>query len=114
MKFICEHDKVYPLLQEWAGESQLISASFFFWRIGSTEQKSLQGLIRGLLFAIVQQEPIIAKLLFPRLWETNNPKRRPLRLSDREISQAFDKMTAAGDLIAKYRMCFFVDGLDEL
>lgn len=117
MKFICEHEQVGPLLREWGGSRETISATFFFWRIGSVNEKSLGGLIRGLLFAVIQQEPDLAQLLFPRFWNSTaqNPSfPQSIYLTDREISSAFDKMTQNDALLEKFRMCFFVDGLDEL
>jgi len=120
MKFLCEHGKVEPLLQEWAGARGLLTASFFLWKIGSADQNSLRGLIRGLLFAVIQQEPDLARLLFPRLWNKFESKekrqwRQPAAsLADREISGAFDNITENETFLAKYRMCIFIDGLDEL
>jgi hypothetical protein len=117
MKFICEHEEVVPLLREWGGSREVISAKFFFWRIGSVDEKSLGGLIRGLLFATIQQEPDLAQLLFPRFWksDTRSLGFSPfIDLTDREISNAFNEMTQNDALLEKFRMCFFVDGLDEL
>jgi hypothetical protein len=69
MTFICEHRKTKALLRQWAGSRDMITVNFFFWKIGSVDQKSLSGLVRGLLFAVIQQEPDLARLLFPRAWE---------------------------------------------
>jgi hypothetical protein len=66
MKFICEQDSKMALLKEWAGDKKLIDSQFFFWRIGSREEKSLGGLIRGLISSIIQQNPHLARVLFPR------------------------------------------------
>ncbi|KAH6640347.1 hypothetical protein F5144DRAFT_589840 [Chaetomium tenue] len=92
MKHICEHDETRQILREWAGEKRLITWQFFFWRPGTPEQKSLRGLIRGLLWGIIRQEPQLAKLLFPRLWlPTKLPesgRSQFIDLSDKDIDEA--------------------------
>lgn len=116
MKYICEHDEVEGLLNEWGGDRKVICAQFFFWRVGSVDERSLSGLVRGLLFAVIQQEPDLAHRLFPGLWKSGNQNSGTssfIKLKDRDISDAFDKMVQSKLLLEKFRICFFVDGLDE-
>lgn len=117
MKFICEHDSKMTLLKEWAGDKKLIDSQFFFWRIGSREEKSLGGLIRGLISSIIQQNPHLARVLFPRLWDPKDPQSSPItarmELGDKEVLRAFDRLTQERLVSEQYRICFFIDGLDE-
>lgn len=118
MKFICETHSKDQLLGEWADEKTLICSQFFFWRIGSAEERSLRGLIRGLLSGIIQNDPSLTKILFSNSWGSNYGHQamslaRPLKLSDKEISAAFDMLIHDQSLIDKYCICFFIDGLDE-
>ncbi|EAQ85322.1 hypothetical protein CHGG_09336 [Chaetomium globosum CBS 148.51] len=92
MKHICEHRETRQILREWAGEKRLITWQFFFWRPGTPEQKSLRGLIRGLLWGIIRQEPQLAKLLFPRLWPSTefpeSGRSQFIDLSDKDVDEA--------------------------
>jgi hypothetical protein len=51
MKYIHENEATYVALKRWAGTATLVTASFFFWNIGSPLQKSQPGLIRSLFSA---------------------------------------------------------------
>jgi len=117
MKFICEHNSKMTLLEEWAGDKKLIHSQFFFWRIGSREEKSLGGLIRGLISSIIQQSPHLARVLFPRFWDLKDPQSSPItarmELGDKEVLGAFDRLTRERLVGEQYRICFFIDGLDE-
>lgn len=113
MKHICEHRETREILREWAGDKKLITWQFFFWRPGTPEQKSLRGLIRGLLWGIIRQEPQLAKLLFPRLWLSESGHSQFIDLSDRDVDEALGLLVKGGEVLDEYHFCFFIDGLDE-
>lgn len=125
MKFLCvDNDKTTDLLQAWAEsqEKELIFCQFFFWRITSiVQQKTLSGLIRALLHGVLFQVPELAPRLFPKRWNQQRPKTRQstledrsrLELGSREISVAFENLMKDVDVFERYRLCFFIDGLDE-
>ncbi|KAK0664531.1 hypothetical protein QBC41DRAFT_376297 [Cercophora samala] len=116
MKFICKHKQVDNLLEEWAGPRELLSVKFFFWKVGALEQRSLFGLIQGLLFAVIEKAPTLAKTLFSEVWQPNRSRlagSSPLNLTDQEITAALEKLTKDRTLLERYRICIFVDGLDE-
>jgi len=117
MKSLCEHQESERLLQIWRGDKQLIFSKFFFWRMGSTEEKSLQGLVRGLLWGVIQEMPELAKSLFPKYWELKASQRlrfnRTIVLTDTETLGAFNALIHNRSLFDTHRICFFVDGLDE-
>jgi len=67
MKYLCRHKETKSLLEEWAGDRQLLFAKFFFWRIGiSQEQKSLKGLVCNLLYEVPNKIPSLMRILFPQ------------------------------------------------
>ena len=113
MKHICEHRETREILREWAGEKKLITSQFFFWRPGTHEQKSLRGLICGLLWGIIRQEPQLAKLLFPRLWLSESSRSQSIDLSDGDVDEALGLLVKGGVVLDEYHFCFFIDGLDE-
>lgn len=69
MKFLYSHPRTIGLLREWAGSKKLVLAGFFFWRAGSEEQKSLDGLIRSLLHDTLEQCPDLIPEVFQEEWE---------------------------------------------
>jgi hypothetical protein len=70
MKYIVEHATTSQHLSTWAQKSgsEYHMGSFFFWASGTLVQRSLSGLLRSLLFEILDQVPEIAPVLFPDLW----------------------------------------------
>ncbi|KAH8887584.1 hypothetical protein GQ53DRAFT_872828 [Thozetella sp. PMI_491] len=93
MKYLCEHDETGTLLGEWAGDKCLISSQFFFWRMGSKEERSLEGLIRGLLSSVIRQVPALAEQLFPTFFgpvvRSGYERTKFIELSDKEVATAF-------------------------
>ena len=92
-------------LKTWAGTnvSRLLTPKFFFWSPGSPMQKSSVGLLRSLLYQIFREYPALAPVL-----GSNEP------LSDwteRRLGNIFQSITH--DVKSSYRMCLFIDGLDE-
>jgi hypothetical protein len=52
LKFLCEWPEAKKHLQGWAVGKTFVLADFFFWRWGSETQRSLDGLIRDLLYCV--------------------------------------------------------------
>ncbi|KAH6845538.1 hypothetical protein B0I37DRAFT_380479 [Chaetomium sp. MPI-CAGE-AT-0009] len=110
MKFLTDHPNTRQLLNEWAGEKKLIMAKHYFWSSGTAIQKSQEGLFRSLLLQILNQNPEIIPDVCPDRWEAPfadafSPWSRT------QLITAFDKL---GSLkTSGYRICLFIDGLDE-
>jgi hypothetical protein len=117
MKYVFKHPKTTSLLRAWAGEKELVFPQFFFWKPGSPLQKNLVGLVRSLLFSVLQQCPGATPDVFPHYWNTSEhlpwalPQR--IQLGDYEILAAFDNLVSNGAIYSDHRFCFFIDGLDE-
>jgi hypothetical protein len=47
--------KLIEMLTVWAGKNQLLTASFYFWNIGTIEQRSQSGLLRSSLLSLLQR-----------------------------------------------------------
>lgn len=112
MKFLFEHEQTRKNLRHWAG-GQVTIAAFFFWGAGSSElEKSYLGLLRGLLFHILQQRPELIRLVLPVRWEAVTGSisyKKPWTKS--ELVTAFELLLRVPE--TDFRFCFFVDGLDE-
>lgn len=114
MKFLTESDLVSKYLGDWAGDRELVIASFFFWRHGTDYQKSLHGLLRSLLYSVLDQHPDIAQMVFHAQWEaaTNNPG-KTIHFRQSDIRDAFIALTKTPEVYIRHRFAFFIDGLDE-
>lgn len=104
MNYIAQHTQLRPKLTQWAGSMTLIVVTFFFWRAGTKEQKSLTGLLRSMIFQIISAQPNLANLIFNedlakmRAWTT----KRLLELFDALFRQ-----------LSSVKICLLIDGLDE-
>ncbi|KAH9907534.1 hypothetical protein F4778DRAFT_545284 [Xylariomycetidae sp. FL2044] len=115
MKYLYQHPDTRELLEQWAStqDRTLLMASFFFWHLGTPEQKTQQGLSRGLLYHILNADPSLIPHLLPSMWREAHATldNQDLGLpSSSEVAQAFSKLRT---ISTRDAMCFFIDGLDE-
>jgi hypothetical protein len=72
MKYICTNPDTLLCLQKWSDESRikglLYVASFYFWISGTREPKSQLGLMKTLLYSILEQNPKLVPVVFPTKW----------------------------------------------
>ena len=107
MRYLPNHPKLLDQLHIWADGVTLLTASFFFsYRGSSPLDKTIDGLLRSLLFQILKAYPGFAQTIqdakeHSRIW---TPQRLHAALS------SVLKQSAAEQV----RICFFVDGLDEV
>ena len=55
MNFICNHPQTQQHLKDWAGNKQLLVLKFFFWSDGVSEQKTIHGMLRSLIYQMLIQ-----------------------------------------------------------
>ncbi|KAG4418327.1 hypothetical protein IFR04_008536 [Cadophora malorum] len=122
MKHIYDDDRTREQLKEWAKDVPLCLATFFFWNSGSKEQKSQSGLLRSLLFQILEKHRELGPVMFPGTWTKLYRKAVNQAL---EVDESIDTeswslkhlMVAFRALICQkvvpLKICFLVDGLDE-
>jgi hypothetical protein len=112
MKYLHKDKLLQASLKEWAGDSQLIVVHFYFWNAGSDLQKSQEGLFRGLLPQVLNQEPSLGPELFQeqfrlgRKWAAS-----PRPLTFHQIRRAFNRLTTRRD--SSIKIALLLDGLDE-
>lgn len=113
MKYLYELGKTKELLHRWAGTHALITANFFFYALGISEQHSQHGLSRALLYQILQAEPSLIPKLFPGMWrEAHKFQGTTIEPpSPGEVKNAYEIIGSGLD--TSRRFCFFIDGLDE-
>lgn len=122
MKHLYDNSVTHSLLQEWAKDGPLVTPNFFFWQLGTPEQKTQYGLYRGLLYYISKDNPSLIPAMLPEMWrEAHNDSSPTNRTSlgtqrfnldlptEEEMKLAFRRLKAH----CNAAFCFFIDGLDE-
>jgi hypothetical protein len=113
MKWLFHQDRTRACLQTWAGKKKLFVSRYYFWLASKDQaQKSLSGLLRSILYDLLQQCPDFILDVFPSKWRSYD-----LRLAhsppwtDADLTDALYKLIAS--IAPKACVCFFIDGLDE-
>ncbi|KAI8671819.1 hypothetical protein NCS57_00658300 [Fusarium keratoplasticum] len=111
MKHISSSGVTKTLLSEWAGDSPCTMADFFFWYLGTPEQKTQDGLSRALLYKIFSSHQKLIPKALPAMWREAYDDRDTIASpSPAEAEKAFRVISTSPDL---GRFCLFIDGLDE-
>jgi hypothetical protein len=113
MKFVAQHKRTRVALEKWAGDS-LVRASFFFWNLGSPIQKSSIGLLRGLLYDILNQQRSLISVVMPELWNIAAHSAAGTNLGDlslEDLKRWIRKLLAEETTSLKF--FFIIDGIDE-
>ncbi|TGJ79053.1 hypothetical protein E0Z10_g9710 [Xylaria hypoxylon] len=119
MKYIWQSPNTRKYLEQWQGSSELVTAAFSLWKVGSSLAKSQAGLLRSLLYTLLSQKPDLIPLAFSHYWSllyrrmqdaTQDPSRlNPPLVSD--LVRALRKLIdSRGDSL---KIFLLVDGLDE-
>ncbi|KAF2191925.1 hypothetical protein K469DRAFT_621887 [Zopfia rhizophila CBS 207.26] len=112
MKYLFTHPETHSLLSQWAEGRTFSLIHFFFWNIGTQEQKSQKGLSRSLLYQILSKHPSLISAVLPNMWKQLRHNERDVDLpSIAETRAAFRVIASSSSNIGKF--CFFIDGLDE-
>ncbi|SCO09631.1 related to small s protein [Fusarium fujikuroi] len=115
MKYLHENAKTHALLQTWANGSKLILANFFFYALGKSEQKSQSGLLRSLLYQMLEYDPSVTEHALPHMWREaryNHQGSPELEIpSIEEMATALKVLCST--LHADRKIFFLIDGIDE-
>lgn len=116
MKYLLNDPRMRTALRTWAGSSQdeVTRASFFFWSLGSTVQKSQEGLLRSLLYDILSQHPGLIPCVMPerRILGVDPSQRNILEApSFSELLRWFRRLLDQAS--HRFRLFFLIDGVDE-
>ncbi|KAI1091517.1 hypothetical protein F5B19DRAFT_503041 [Rostrohypoxylon terebratum] len=112
MKYVSQHRETTRYLRAWAGEKKLVFGAFFFWKPGSVLQKSIKGLIRGLLYCLLSECHDLIPFAFPVQWESSL-NRGSVHIEHNECHEAFERLISASKSHGEHKIALFVDGLDE-
>ncbi|KIW78743.1 hypothetical protein Z517_08582 [Fonsecaea pedrosoi CBS 271.37] len=115
MKYLSTSPTTFQLLSKWQSQKHLLVAKCFFWNPGTELQKSLQGMLRTLLFQILIDKRVdcaVIEYIAPWRWYAcQSSNFVPEAWSVPELSAMFESTVQR---IAEFaNVVFFVDGLDE-
>jgi len=112
MRYICDNDRTTKLLQAWAGPREISIVKFFFWRAGSSVQKTIVGLLRSLLYQIFSALPeLIGTISTDNVASASQYEALPA-WTEARLKKYLGALLSV--LAKSHRVCFFLDGLDEL
>ncbi|KAH7397492.1 hypothetical protein BKA64DRAFT_37798 [Cadophora sp. MPI-SDFR-AT-0126] len=113
MKYLYGHSRTRELLKPWSGPLALHVAAFFFWSSGTSEQKSLVGLLRALLYELLSKHKDNISTVLPEQWEDeyagSEDETWDHHWTLEKLIPAFHNFRSLTGL----KICLFVDGLDE-
>lgn len=115
MKYLSHHQQTTIFLKEWAGQSELVTLQFFFYALGSSEQKSQEGMLRSLLFQFLDKHRDLIEDVLPAMWkEAIITEDKDNDLTMPSISEMQTSLLhMAGSISADKRFWILIDGLDE-
>jgi len=112
MRYICDHNRTETLLRAWAGSREILVIKFFFWRAGSSVQKTSIGLLRSLLYQIFSALPELIGTVSTSI-VSSAPQYGALHAWTEARLKKYLKALLS-ELAKSHRLCFFLDDLDEL
>lgn len=111
MNFVCHDPRTEAALKIWSGTNEIFTPNFFFWSPGSQLQKSLAGLLRSLIYQILERFPDS----MPKLAESTGAFQHGLRQlptwTEQRLRATLQNLLSVG--LEKCQLCIFIDGLDE-
>ncbi|GAP86792.1 putative vegetative incompatibility protein HET-E-1 [Rosellinia necatrix] len=118
MKFVADHPKTGEALRRWAFPDHAILACHYFDLGGTPIQRSLEGLLRSLLYHILRQAPGLISTILPERWrEVAQDQPNSFKIENSwtltELQDGMSKITEEATRTLKVKICFFIDGLDE-
>ena len=118
MNYICQDERTTDVLGQWAGSRKLMVPTFFFWTAGTQLQRSVSGLLRSLIYQILEAN----RWLIMALGQRNSAFRlQAHNLQGPEAHTVWTEkrlLTCFSTIVKKisesHGICFFIDGLDEV
>ncbi|KAG8525713.1 uncharacterized protein KY384_000473 [Bacidia gigantensis] len=103
MRFLCNDTRTREFLKVWSAEKLLLTPKFYFWIGGTQLERSIEGLLRSLIWQILQEVPSI---------QSPFVKQAPIAAwTERRLKEMLENLIL--QVQASHSLCFFIDGLDE-
>lgn len=115
MRYLADSDLETIMQRSWGGSQPVRLLKCFFWNPGTTMQKSMEGLLRTLLYQALCDQDISEDLfqeIAPARWHSFMYDLKPReRWTVSELSLVFHNAVSA--VSKQHSLLMFVDGLDE-
>ena len=117
MKSIFMDKRLGSLSSQWAAGKPYTLCNYFFTNLGTTEQKTQEGLSRTLLYQVLSANRDLIPQTLPYMWKEIHDQKQDVNEDDinlptiTETKQAFDVIARSCDRVCHF--CFLIDGLDE-
>lgn len=116
MKFVLEHKVTEKCLARWTQGHKCINLVYYAWNPGTNLEKPSEGLLRSLLYQLLDHDPGLLPEICPRRWayaqfSRGSYVRWPCWEID-ELMECLDHLVAYSQKTST-RFCIFIDGLDE-
>jgi hypothetical protein len=114
MKLIFHHPQLLEHLDHWASSAHCIKAGFFFFDQGSFPlQRSREGLLRSLMYQILNGRIELARKVFSQQWMNYKSQGASVETdwTWNELKQGFESLLTLFDKDLRLFLC--IDGLDE-
>lgn len=110
MKYLANNVNLQTHFREWVKDRQCIIADCFFWKYGTAMQRSFIGLLRSLVYHILDQCPELIPFAFPKPeWLSGGTKFEFSRKSlENSLTHIMDSLQPLG-----FSLFIMIDGLDE-
>lgn len=112
MSFICQDSRTETALKIWSGTNAILVPSFFFWNAGTELQKSSRGLLRSLIYQILENVPNLMPVLEQSPDVSQHITQQLPTWTERRLRATLHQLLCAG--LNLHCLCIFIDGLDEL
>ncbi|KAM7186500.1 hypothetical protein V8F20_011376 [Naviculisporaceae sp. PSN 640] len=119
MKYIWTSSQTRGLLRRWATGSKYLSAAFFFWNSGDESQRSHEGLYRTILHQTLGQDLDLISRVLPKQWKRATERaacdmeiQKETWAAPGQLKEALETLISLAS--PQMRLCFFIDGLDEV
>jgi hypothetical protein len=116
-KHICHDTRTATALDRWANGRKLLTASHYFWYLGSPMEKSYSGIVRSILYKILGDFPELINPVCSSRWSEalRGKDVRSMTWTDAELRDCLERLVTSDVKVEEKTpcFCFFVDGLDE-
>ena len=115
MNYICQDSRSQDLLKVWSGTKDTLTLTFFFWNAGTSLEKSTEGLLRSVLYQILNRFPALIPSAYDERSDLSSGQSafgQTLAWTERRLLKAFHNLVP--QVQKECRICIFIDGLDEI
>ena len=113
MNYICQDARTINSLKAWSGMKEILTPSFFFWDMGTEMEKSIEGLLRSLVYQVLDRFSVLTPGTgIVASFDNEQTEYGPIAAwTERRLLATFKSVMLEAQKVAC--ICLFIDGLDE-